>query len=717
MASQEKYILLISIHGLIRSKELELGRDSDTGGQTKYVVELAEALSTSSTIGKVDLMTKLINDEAVSQDYAQPLETINNKAQIVRISCGCDDYLRKEDLWDYLDSFADNALTYLKAQDRLPDIIHTHYADAGYVGVRLSNQLEIPLVHTGHSLGRSKRKRLLASGVSRETIEARYNITRRISAEEDTLASAQRVITSTNQEIIEQYAQYDFYTPDSMRIVPPGTDLERFRPSDGSEWEDPLFQRLQSFLREPNKPIVLALSRLDQRKNIRVLIETFGESPELQEKANLVIFSGTREDVRNLEANAQDIFIDLLLAIDRYNLYGKVAYPKHLTFEEISGIYRLAALSKGVFINPALTEPFGLTLIEAAASGLPIVATKDGGPVDIIRNCQNGYLIDPLDTKDIATELLKVLDDAEQWQRFAENGLENVKKYYTWQSHLDSYLQVLQPLFDNKVEVKQESISPRNKLFHTGAIITTLDQNLLGSSDSLDELVEVLEGNQKNISFCIATGRRLESALKAIRDLGIPQPNVLITSMGTEIYYDKSLTKDEAWQTHIDYRWNRNRIVKLLSTIPGLNIQSQASQTAYKISYFYDPAIAPSIDQIKRLLLQNEQNVNLFVSFGQYLDITPIRASKGYALRWFAERWGIPLERILTVGGSGADEGMMLGNTLSVVVANRHQEELSDLAKVEPIYFSEKQFAAGILDGIKHFNFLELCNKAKLAVG
>ena len=64
---------------------------------------------------------------------------------------------------------------------------------------------------------------MLASGISRDTIEKRYNMTRRINAEEDTLSSAERVITSTNQEINEQYAQYDYYEPQQMRVIPPGT--------------------------------------------------------------------------------------------------------------------------------------------------------------------------------------------------------------------------------------------------------------------------------------------------------------------------------------------------------------------------------------------------------------------------------------------------------------------------------------------------------------
>ena len=61
---------------------------------------------------------------------------------------------------------------------------------------------------------------------------------------------------------------------------------------------------------------------------------------------------------------------DLLMAIDRHDLYGSVAVPKHHRNEDVPELYRLAVRRRGVFVNPALTEPFGLTLIEAAASGL-----------------------------------------------------------------------------------------------------------------------------------------------------------------------------------------------------------------------------------------------------------------------------------------------------------------------------------------------------------
>jgi hypothetical protein len=99
MKINQKYILLISIHGLIRGKELELGRDADTGGQTKYVLELAQSLSKHPEIQQVDLMTKLLIDPQVSLDYSKPIEVLNPKANIIRIACGSNEYIPKEELF------------------------------------------------------------------------------------------------------------------------------------------------------------------------------------------------------------------------------------------------------------------------------------------------------------------------------------------------------------------------------------------------------------------------------------------------------------------------------------------------------------------------------------------------------------------------------------------------------------------------------------------
>ena len=701
------YILLISVHGLIRGHDLELGCDADTGGQTKYVVELARALGAHAEVEKVVLLTRRVIDSQVSPDYAAKFEPLSEKASIVRIECGEQKYLRKEMLWDSLENFSDNTLSYLKDQGRIPDVIHSHYADAGYVGSRLAHQLGVPLVHTGHSLGRSKRLRLVASGIQRSEIETTYNISRRIEAEETTLAVAERVITSTQQEIEEQYGLYDFYQPERMRVVPPGTDLDKFFPPQGAEKSSNIAGQLRRFLQQPGKPIILALSRPDPRKNIVTLIEAYGESPSLQQAANLVIIAGNRNDIQDMENVSSTVLTEILLAIDKYDLYGKVAYPKHHGSEEVAVLYRLAAACRGVFINPALTEPFGLTLLEAAACGLPIVATEDGGPIDIIKNCQNGSLINPLDREAMAKALLLLLTNKEEWRRLAKNGMQGVRRHYSWQAHVEKYLAVIRPLVEKTEPILRPS--PRRRsglLFRDRAIFTSLDLNLIGDRQSLVLLLQLMQKHHKSTIFGTATGRRLEDALATLKLYNIPQPDVLISGQGTEIHYAPDLTKSTNWERHINHLWNPQEVRNILVDIPGLKMQPKSHQSAFKISYYLDPEVT-DVQEIRKTLQRNEQAVNTIFSFGQFFDVVPVRASKGLALRWCAEQLGFPLENTLVAGVTGGDADMLRGNTLATVVENRHRTELSELENIDNIYFSSQENAAGILEALEYYKFFD----------
>jgi len=710
--SQQLNIALISIHGLIRGHDLELGRDADTGGQTLYVVELAQALARHPEVARVDLITRRVVDSRVSTDYAEPIEKLTDNARIVRIEAGPDGYIAKEQLWDHLDSFSDNLASFFRDNNARPDILHSHYADAGYVGSHLANLLEIPLVHTGHSLGRVKRSRLLAVGLTAQEIEERFNMGRRIEAEETTLATAERVITSTRQEIAEQYELYDFYQPDQMRVVPPGTNLRQFRPPTGDELDTELFQELVRHLQEPEKPLILALSRPDKRKNITALVDAFGQSAELQKLANLLIVAGNRDDIDDLEEGAQEVFHELLVAVDRHDLYGRVALPKQHQRHQVPLIYRIAAATGGVFVNPALTEPFGLTLIEAAASGLPIVATEDGGPRDIIDNCHNGLLIDPLEPESIIDALLKVLQDKMLWKRLSEQGLQGVRENYSWDAHVKRYLKMIGPIAQRSERLVRNPAQRRAELYRDRMIVSDLDQNLVGDDQSLSRLIDVLRQHRKTTQFVIATGRRLDSALKLMKKHGIPEPDVLITSGGTEIFHAPKLTADIAWTKHIDYQWSPHKVRQILGGYPGLKLQPKREQSRFKLSYYIDPELA-DIEEIKQLLHQEEQSLHVQLAFGQYLDILPLRASKGMALRYVADRKGIPLQAIFVAGGSGADEDMMRGNTLAAVVANRHHEELSQLVEAERIYFSKKPNAAGILEALDFYDFFESCRDPK----
>ena len=702
---QGRHLLLISVHGLIRGENLELGRDADTGGQTLYVVDLARSLARHSDVERVDLVTRRIVDPSVSSDYAQPIEPLAPGCQIVRIDAGPEEYLPKEQLWDHLDSFTDNLATWLQQTGLTPDIVHGHYADAGYVSVRLSNLLGVPLVFTGHSLGRDKGKRLLAKGLSRADIESMYNIERRIDAEEETLANADMVVTSTKNEILEQYGLYNYYDPGRMRVIPPGTNLDQFFPPTDDERFD-VSSRFERFVRDPDKPWILALSRPDERKNILTLVEAYGESKDLQEEANLLLVVGNREDIRDLDPGARSVLTNVLLLIDSYDLYGKVALPKNVTVADVADVYRVAKASGGVFINPALTEPFGLTILEAAATGLPVVATENGGPVDILGNCRNGALVNPLDKEAIAAALLGLLRDREAWEQASRNGVEGVQREYTWKAHADKYMGEIRDL--HKVEAAPEKTSKvRRWRYREKAIFTELDKSLIGDPESLQVFADIVSRNRKDVIFGIATGRRLDSALRLIRKENVPTPDILISSLGTRIHYGRALVEDEHWIDHIDRDWTPTRTRRVMARLPGITRQPKIEQSRFKISYYYDASEAPPVEEIIALLRKEEITANVIHSFGQFIDIVPSRASKGQALRYVAHGIGLDLENVLVAGGSGADDDMMRGNTLAVVVANRQEEELSDLQDQARIYFAENSYAAGILEAAEHYRFFD----------
>ncbi|KAK9268984.1 hypothetical protein L1049_000751 [Liquidambar formosana] len=496
------YIYTCSLHGLIRGENMELGRDSDTGGQViKYVVELARALGSMPGVYRVDLLTRQVSSPDVDWSYGEPTEMLtptnsegfademgeSSGAYIIRIPFGPKDkYIPKELLWPHISEFVDGALNHIIQMSKVlgeqigggqpvwPVAIHGHYADAGDSAALLSGALNVPMLFTGHSLGRDKLEQLLKQGrQSRDEINMTYKIMRRIEAEELSLDASEIVITSTRQEVDQQWNLYDGFDPilerklrarikrnvschgrfmPRMVVIPPGMEFHHIVPQDGDmdgETEgnddhpaspDPsIWSEIMRFFTNPRKPMILALARPDPKKNITTLVKAFGECRPLRELANLTLIMGNRDGIDEMSSTNASVLLSILKMIDKYDLYGQVAYPKHHKQSDVPDIYRLAAKTKGVFINPAFIEPFGLTLIEAAAHGLPLVATKNGGPVDIQRVLDNGLLIDPHDQQSIAEALLKLVADKQLWTRCRQNGLKNIH-LFSWTEHCKTYL-------------------------------------------------------------------------------------------------------------------------------------------------------------------------------------------------------------------------------------------------------------------------------------
>lgn len=716
------YIQLFSPHGLIRYQDPEIGRDKDTGGQVKYVLEMLEALSQHPKVRKVDLFTRRIADKRVSSSYEKEIEQVNDKARIVRITCGGNTYRPKETLWDYLDEFVDKTLRFIEEGSDFPDVVHGHYADGNYLAAQISEIYGIPYLATGHSLGRNKKQLLLDSGMTAEKINEKFSIEQRIEVEEMMLEAADIIIVSTQHIIKTQYAQYNNISSARFEVIPPGVNNDVFYPfyrQDMPGFKMPIEKEqavfrvnsdIDRFLFNPAKPLILSIGRADKRKNFETIIQCYGQDKELQAMANLAIFAGVRKDISQMPADEKDILTNLLLLLDKYDLYGKMALPKKNDPKlDVPEIYRLAARKRGVFVNATPGENFGLTIVEAAACGLPVIASPTGGPKEILETCNNGILLDVENPQNIADALKKIIADEALWQTYSGNGIVATDRHYSWDNFAERYIQVIDDLFERR-PVEESTFMHKTaygkKLSNASLfVISDLDGTLVEGADTagLPAFTQWIKQQEAKVVFGIASGRNRHITLEALQQYDLPQPDILICSAGSEIFYTDKFIPDKGWESHIDYQWKRKELQHALEQFPGIRLQENDAQWRFKLSYYVNNTFTDDdMADLYKFMDDHKLRARLLLTDNQFLDFLPFRASKGSAVRYLSYKWKIPLEKFITAGNGGNDRDMLNGKTKGIVVAN-HSPELADLRKNKSIYFTKAPTATGVLEGI-HFH-------------
>jgi sucrose-phosphate synthase len=330
------FVLHIALQGCLRGDGVAYGLTADTGGHIRYLLDLVAASAQDREVARIVVATRLFHG-VLGPAYAVPEERIADKVTLVRLGGASPDYRTKEEMHAEVPRIAENLLAWIARQPRAPDVIHAHYADAAAVAALVEARLGIPFVFTAHSLGRVK------AAMAPESPPG-PDLARRIATEEAALAQASLVIASSRDEAEVQYAGYAAYDPGHVRVLPPGSDLARFA---AATPEPRVEATIDRFLDDPCKPLLLALARPVARKNLAALVRAYGESPALQARANLVLVAGTREDIDALDGDMAATMRDLLVLIDRYDLYGRVAYPKTHRPEDVPAIYAHARARGG----------------------------------------------------------------------------------------------------------------------------------------------------------------------------------------------------------------------------------------------------------------------------------------------------------------------------------------------------------------------------------
>ncbi|MFW6274338.1 MAG: glycosyltransferase [Spirochaetota bacterium] len=423
MSENENRIMMISTHGYVAA-EAPLGAP-DTGGQVVYVLELSKKLSQFGT--KVDIWTRQFEDQP-------QVEEVDENVRIIRMPCGGKDFIPKEYLYEKIPEWVKNALGYIKKNKLSYTFVNSHYWDAGLAGHMISEKLDIPHVHTPHSIGRWKKEQMETDyPEDAESFEEKYNFTDRIKYETMIYRSCDLLIATTPIQVDKIESDYDI-PQKRIRMIPPGYDDNRFFPIGESSR-----QAIRAQIGFEGRT-VFAVSRLAHNKGFDLLIDSFALVAERMEDAQLVLAIG-HEDRDETE---EEIYQNLISLTKKHNIEDRVHFVGFIEDEELPDYYRAADL----FALSSRYEPFGMTGVEAMASGTPCVVTIHGGLCRVLDYGIHALFADTFDREDLGITMYHVLKYKSLQRRLSEKGAQRARARFTWTGIAQKLLNDVENLTD-----------------------------------------------------------------------------------------------------------------------------------------------------------------------------------------------------------------------------------------------------------------------------
>lgn len=481
-------LAVVSPHGFFGQSNV-LGKP-DTGGQVVYILDQVRALEREmrqriheqglDIEPQIRVLTRLI-PEAEGTTCDQPKEHLlhTENAYILRVPFRnargeiLPNWISRFEVWPYLERFTVEAEKELLADlGHRPDLVIGNYSDGNLVATLLAERLQVTQCNIAHALEKTK---YLYSDLYWRDNEDRYHFSAQFTADLISMNAADFIITSTyqeiagNQESLGQYESYESFTMPGLyrvvhgvdiydpkfNIVSPGADSEVYFPHTDEEhrlrglhgeFEDLVYggehDDSRGVFREPQKPLLFTMARLDRIKNITGLVEWFGASERLRKAANLLVIGGHVDPEASTDWEERAQITRMHELFERYELEGEVRWVgRHLDKNLAGELYRFVADRQGAFVQPALFEAFGLTVIEAMTSGLPTFATSYGGPLEIIQDGVSGFHIDPNHGEESAERIAAFFErcavDPDYWGQISRGAVERVRRRYTWELYAE----------------------------------------------------------------------------------------------------------------------------------------------------------------------------------------------------------------------------------------------------------------------------------------
>ena len=243
--------------------------------------------------------------------------------------------------------------------------------------------------------------------------------------------------------------------------------------------------------------------------------------------------------------------------------------------------------------------------------------------------------------------------------------------------------------------------------------VTDLDNTLVGESRALAVLNEKLKQHREEhgTKIVYATGRSPILFAELQNEQQLLEPDALIASVGTEIYFKGSDTSDRTWSDKLSHQWNRDTVVATTAHFADLVMQPDSEQRPYKVSFWLrDDSAQKVLPQLESLLQQQGLDAKLIYSAGVDLDILPRHGDKGLAVQYLRSLWGIDAIQSVVCGDSGNDISLFSYNEERGIIVGNAKSELLQWHTDNPAnyhYLAQAFCAGGILEGLNHFGFIK----------
>lgn len=412
-------ICMLNPHGFVTNPP-QLGK-TDTGGQTLYVLELAKALGKKNI--HVDIITRQF-------DNMPQEEEIFKNVKIIRIPAGPTTFVQKEKMYELLPEMMENFARYIVKKRKNYNLIHSHYWDGGYAGIILGKMLDVPHVHTPHTLGKQKKLQMSAEETPPQKLKPIYRYHLRIAVEQKILNKADIIIVlceTSRIQILEHYMVEDF---EKLQVIYPGINTEVFNTTK-TEYDQKLHLKSNA---------VLTVSRMVPAKGLDRVIDALAL---LKNKIAFHCYMGSGENEENISQEEKEAEKQIKERIKGYKLEDRVTMIGHVPHDTVLPAYYR---SSDLFIIASRYEPFGLTTMEAMACGNVPIVSSVAGSREIIVDGLNGFIVDTHDRRALAKTIEKVLTDTALRKKVAENAAFTIKEHYSWDKIVDKFLAVYKKL-------------------------------------------------------------------------------------------------------------------------------------------------------------------------------------------------------------------------------------------------------------------------------